>query len=336
VNDMFMASDAQPCPIHSGDDSGAATPPCDPSCRGTCIRGRCLITLVSEQNGNANRLAIDSTSVYFTESPAGLVKKVPVGGGVVTTLATQAVPLAIAVDSTSVFWTGESGTQTGTVTRATLDGASQATIATSQINPNSIAVDATSIYWANGGTFLCNCGSIVRAALDGSSTTTLAYGGTFPSSIAVDSASVYWIENSAAVLEMPLSGGPPSILASVPGRFVGIQGALAIDATAAYWAQPGHGVGDGTILKVPLTGGSVTTLASGQCFPGSITVDTTSVYWTTYGTGTTSGTVVKAALDGSGMTTLASEQAPSAIAVDATSVYWANTVGPSIMKLTPK
>jgi DNA-binding beta-propeller fold protein YncE len=55
-----------------------------------------------------------------------------------------------------------------------------------------------------------------------------------------------------------------------------------VDATSVYWANNGGG----TVMKVPISGGTPTTLASGQTTPWGIAVDATSVYWTNYGGGT--------------------------------------------------
>jgi hypothetical protein len=113
-----------------------------------------------------------------------------------------------------------------------------------------------------------------------------------------------------------------------------IPNLIAVDSTSMYWTSVG--IGTGTVLKVPFTGGPTATLASGG-LPIAIAVDSTGVYWTDE----TAGTVNVIPLDGGPSTPIVSPfQFAFAIAVDSKSVYWTTHnivgVGGQVMELTPK
>jgi sugar lactone lactonase YvrE len=78
-------------------------------------------------------------------------------------------------------------------------------------------------------------------------------------------------------------------------------------------------IGAGTVMKVPLGGGTPTTLASGGAAANGMAVDATNVYWTDAVTHA----VMKVPIGGGAMTTVATgDQPPFGIALDATNVYW--------------
>ena len=112
---------------------------------------------------------------------------------------------------------------------------------------------------------------------------------------------------------------------------------IAVDSTNVYWTNYGNGppYNDGSVMTVPLGGGTPTTQASGLAAPWGITVDSTGVYCTD---NKNPGYVYQFFIGGMGQgTTLASLQAnPWGIAVDSTSVYWTDQGAGTVMKVTPK
>ena len=105
-----------------------------------------------------------------------------------------------------------------------------------------------------------------------------------------------------------------------------------------YWVDNGtcglcHG---GTVNKVPIGGGTVTTLARvpGGRWPASVAVDGTYVYWVSPSSSGAHGTVSKVPIGGGSVTTLAGAQGyPYSVAVDRTHVYWVNWLSGEVNKV---
>lgn len=177
-----------------------------------------------------------------------------------------------------------------------------------------LAVDATHVYWTSH-----NNGTVSKVSIHGGTPTSIATGISAPAGIAVDSTAVYWVANTGGnIYKAPLGGGNSTILANAQGGPLSI----AVDATHAYWTNSG-----GSIMKIPIVGGTPVVLGTGQT-PLGLAVDANYVYWTNGYFGSTNATVMKVPIDGGVPITLVSGQTrPTGIAVDAAHFYWTNGVG---------
>ena len=122
---------------------------CGRSCGGqTCQGGLCSPVTLASGLSDPGGIAVDATSVYWTDSGNSTVMKVALAGGSPVTLASdQDYPSGIAVDATSVYY----WVNNGAVMKVALAGGSPVTLASGLSNPSGIAVDATSVYWTNVG-----------------------------------------------------------------------------------------------------------------------------------------------------------------------------------------
>jgi hypothetical protein len=136
-------------------------------------------------------IAVDATSVYWTDIAQGHVMKVPIGGGAPTTLAASSGNAPdIAIDSTSAYWVNESTF----LMKVPLAGGAAVTLATGySLALEGVAVDSTDVYWSDG------TGALVKTPIAGGETITLVTWAQFdqldqgsPDVIVVDAAGVYW------------------------------------------------------------------------------------------------------------------------------------------------
>jgi hypothetical protein len=253
--------------------------------------------------GSVMAIAVDPLDVYWADAD-GNVRKVPIGGGDATLVASAAgTPAALAVDATNVYWTASADGK-GSVMQAPIGGGPVVVLASLQDDPRYIAVDATSVYWANAGN-----GAITKVPIGGGIGELLALtlnpGGTSsgggattvvppsgPTGLAIDATSLYWPMPTqplntvipGALLRVGKDGGSPITLAS-PLQVR--TGAVAVDATNAYFTYPGSAPsveacakGDGGTQPSPIGDGPAP-MPTDPAF-GPIALDETCVYWSTY------------------------------------------------------
>ena len=286
------------------------------SCYGTCIIK--LVPPVLNAFVMAPSIAVDATSVYWTDWVAGTIKKLPLRGGPATTLVPGLDrPRGIAVDSTSVYWINFG---TSELTKAALTGGSTTVLASNQTTGGSIVVSGGNLFWPGGS-------GIMKMSVAGGDVTTIATGQTYR--LAVDATNVYWttqgpVTADGAIMKVSQQGGTPTTLVS--GR-TGPAG-IAVDATNVYWTE---WVDSGSVMKIPLNGGSPVALAgfTDHNLPHLLATDGEYVYWTA------SDGVRKTPTAGGETQLIRTAGNPESIVLDSKSVYW-SSMSTDVTVATPK
>ena len=233
----------------------------------------------------AQALATDATHIYFGETRG--LQRVPQAGGAVETVVAGAVPSAIAIDDTTVYWVEttwvgglESGTSSCSLFRA--DKAGGTPTALGQLATDCGPADLVLVTSGGpSGLYFMRGGDLMRAPFDGTgpvvAATMNAAAGS--SSLTRDDTSFYLaLFQEGTILSVPLSGGAVQTLA----QGLRFPVSLVAAADSLYWIDTGGTVSlldTGTVMKLAKTGGTPTVLASGLHDAPHLVVDDTSVYW---------------------------------------------------------
>ena len=239
------------------------------------LDGSSPVTLAAAQSTPFSVKVAGGFVYWGSYSATGVVRKTPIGGGVITDIANSAAVREICVGANDLWWTNDpDDVQQIPLSGMSFDGGALV-VATGNLLANGIATDGTDLYWVNRGT-----GEIKRSDLN--PLNSYAPGsGDVPWDIEVDAKSVYWTEAGSPPAKgtVSMSVKPTGTDSLVPVVIASGQAAphgIAIDATHVYWANSG----DGTIHKAPIGGGTDTVLVSGQMKPENVVVDSKYVYWT--------------------------------------------------------
>ncbi|HEX3833545.1 MAG TPA: choice-of-anchor D domain-containing protein [Solirubrobacteraceae bacterium] len=229
---------------------------------------------------------------------------------VLVALAGLLVSGALAARASAYVYTGQF--PAGTISRANLDGTSNAPFVSGLQAPDAIAVGGPYVYWADD-----NTGYIGRAHLDGSNSnpTFIASGAGNLVGVAVGDGHIYWTDSQNGTIGRADLDGSSINTSFISGR--DIPTGITVDGQHIYWADEG----DGDIGRADIDGSNVDeNFISGQNTPTSVAVNDRFVFWGDAG----SPNIGRANLDGTTVngTFLTVAYGPWDVAADDHYVYW--------------
>jgi hypothetical protein len=259
-------------------------------------------------------IALDADYVYWGNYYylGASVLRVPKAGGATVELAKNEVYVSgIAVNSTTVYWSGQdNGAGYSHIGRVPKEGGTASFFDTKA--SAALALDATHVYWVDsvamgGGPY------VWMAGLDGANPTALVPGAAqHGKAIAVDGNWLFWATDGYEKLTGAISSRQVSAGTGTLASNLDQPNAIAVDATDVFWAEWS------AIRAISRQGGAIRDIATNLDYPGAIAADGSWVYFAS------SSQVAKVPKAGGGQASpFATNMAGrSGIAVDDTSVYW--------------
>jgi len=309
---------------------------------GTCVAGSCQPVVLATQQAAPYRLALDDTSLYWTDGglgttnvTGGAVMKVPLSGGAPAALLTNPPGsyFGIAVDATRVYVSIapasaasnsyiEAIPKAGGVATALHTGPGASWFAVGLTTDAPANGSAANVYWSDLYTAM-----VYSVAAAGGTAKAFA-GVANAEGVTYDGGVLYFCDagtfdanynpnyDGRVVMKLATAsgGGTPLVLGGEPIE-------LAVDGTDVYYTDY-----QGSVKRVPKQGGAPETLAA-AAYPVAIALDANYAYWTERGAPKTAcvgaGSIKRMPKAGGSIETLASGQTClSGIAVDTSAVYW--------------
>jgi hypothetical protein len=287
------------------------------------LAGGSVTDVATVTNGIVGNILINGSDLIVTEIvypyPDNYrILKIATSDGSATILATRAqspYPLKLTADATTLYWFDSAG-----IYSLPMSGGSVTTLATISGTPSDITVDTSNVIWLENDGFV---GSIFEIPKVGGTPSVMAsdlftpYGGVLTTS----ASKLYFTEGDynttwyGRIAEMPLSGGA---VASFVTGITGGAGSMVTDGNSIF-------VVDGwRILKMPIAGGHLETLARANFYIEDLATDGIYVYWLEGGPYQP---IKRIPVDGGLVETLAtSSNFAEAIATDGTYVYWSESL----------
>ena len=305
--------------------SGGDPNVCSPTCATgkACVMGTCLAaptTLVTFNGCSTVRLAVKSDTLYYTDTKAGAVRKIPTAGGTPSDVVTgQPQPYALLVDANNVYF----GNLTdNTLKLVPIGGGTAKTITTgAQGATRGLAMNNDLLFYADGH----NLNSITPA--ENSTPTVLGQGDDggkgLPAEICVDDTNVYYTDSNAFGVERHPQVGTGDSIAMAGSQGDIVMTAIAVQAGNVYWA---NGV---TLAAKPIDADKQSSYASaavsdeGGNFTG-FALNATDIY---LGEDGFVETTKLGSADGSTTLLAANEPSPQSFVLDTKAVYYVTSDG---------